>query len=152
MLSTTQIEKRFGEAGDWSNFVKIELPYPMRIAWDLKKSISIMWCHKDAAKPFLSVFNSLLEKYGYCRLQELGIDLYGGCVNVRKMRGGSDWSRHSWGIALDLDPSRNTLRTKYKNAQFSKPEYDVMMDIFYENGFINLGREKGYDAMHFELM
>ena len=66
------------------------------------------------------------------------------------MRGGSDYSRHSWGIAIDLDPERNQLKTPYLKSNFSKQEYKKLHEIFEKHGFINLGKQKGYDAMHFE--
>lgn len=151
-MSTAEIKKKFGEPGwDAGNFVRIDLPYPMRVAWDIKTKVTTMWCHKLAAEPFKRVFADLLSQYGLPELQRLGIDLYGGCINVRKMRGGSDWSRHAWGIAIDLDPARNGLRTKRPKAQFSKDEYRHMIGIFYKHGFIGYGPEKNYDWMHFEL-
>jgi hypothetical protein len=85
-------------------------------------------------------------------LQRLGIDLFGGCVNVRTMRGSKTrWSRHAFGIAIDLDPARNQLRWGRDKAQFAKPEYKALIDIFYSNGFLNYGIEKNYDFQHFEL-
>jgi hypothetical protein len=123
----------------------------MRIAWDIDTKVTRMRCHKDVADAFLSVFNELLAVYGYERIVELGIDLYGGCFNFRKMRGGSSWSKHAWGIAIDLDPARNKLKETSKTARFARPEYKQMIDIFYKHGFISLGKEKNYDWMHFEI-
>lgn len=152
MLSDNQIRAKYGEPGDVDNFVMIDLPYPMRIAWDTKTSVKRMQCHKLAAEPFKAVFSDLLAHYGLAELQRLGIDLFGGCVNVRQMRGSkTKWSRHAWGIAIDLDPARNGLKTKAPIAQFSKPEYKAMNDIFYKHGFIGLGREQNRDFMHYEL-
>jgi len=152
MLSDSQILSKFGDPGDTDNFVVIDLPYPMRIAWDTKVTTKRMQCHKLAADPFKKVFSDLLAHYGLTELQRLGIDLFGGCVNIRTMRGSkTKWSRHAWGIAIDLDPARNGLKTKKPTAQFSKPEYKAMIDIFTKHGFIGYGPAKDYDWMHFEL-
>jgi hypothetical protein len=97
------------------------------------------------------VFVDLLVHYGLAEIKRLGIDLFGGCFAFRKMRGGNDYSRHSWAIAIDLDPARNSLKATSKTAQFAKPAYKPMIDIFYKHGFVSLGREKNYDWMHFEI-
>lgn len=124
----------------------------MRIAWDIKTTVSKIQCHKLIAVNLQNVFRDLQAHYGYEKIKELGIDLYGGCVNVRLMRGSkSKWSRHAWGIAIDLDPARNKLKESKKTARFARPEYKPMIDIFYANGFFNLGVEKDYDWMHFEI-
>jgi len=152
MLNDTQITAKYGQPGDPDNLITIELPYPMRIAWDLTKSVNKIQCHKLVAANLKSVFDELLAVYGYNKLKELGIDLFGGCVNVRLQRGSkTKWSRHSWGIAIDLDPARNTLKETSKTARFARPEYKELNDIFYKHGFLGLGREKNYDWMHFEI-
>lgn len=129
----------------------IQLPYPMRVAWDLDTTVYKMRCHEKVADKFLKVFNEIHRVYGYDKIKELGIDLFGGCFNFRRMRGGKDWSKHSWGIAIDLDPARNTLKETSRTARFARPEYKPMIDIFYKHGFISLGVEKNYDWMHFEI-
>ena len=151
MLTTAQLISKYGHPNENGTYLKtITLPYPMRIAWDTDTKVTKMRCHKDAADAFLAVFNDLLAHYGYERIVELGIDLYGGCFNFRKMRGGTSWSTHSWGIAIDLDPARNTLKETAKTARFARAEYKDMIDIFYKHGFISLGREKNFDWMHFQ--
>lgn len=151
MLTDQQIIDKYGQPGDPHNLKVIDLPYTMRIAWNLSKTVSHIQCHSLVANNLISIFTDLLTHYGLPALQELEIDLFGGCVNFRLMRGSkTKWSRHSWGIAIDLSPTKNGLKTKWKDAQFSKPEYQFMVDTFYKHGFISLGKEKGYDAMHFE--
>lgn len=152
-MTTQQATKKYGTANitGAGYLVKIKLPYPMRIAWDLDSSVNSMMCHKLVADNFTSVFNELLSTYGYDKIKELGIDLFGGCFNYRKMRGGNALSMHSWGIAIDISPLANGLKTPFNKALFSKPEYAKMHEIFEKHGFINLGKTKGYDAMHFEI-
>ena len=152
LLTDAQIVSKYGTAGNPDNFTIIALPYPMRIAWDVKVKVQKMQCHELAADSFTNVFNQLLAHYGLTELQRLGIDLFGGCVNVRTMRGSkTKWSRHAFGIAIDLDPARNGLKTPWNKSQFSKPEYKIMHDIFEQNDFLNYGKIKGFDAMHWEL-
>ena len=151
MLNTKQIIQIYGQPNQQGSYLTtIQLPFPMRLAWDKKTSVTKMRVHKKVAQDFINVFNELLQVYGLAKIQELGIDLFGGCFNFRAMRGGSDYSRHSWGIAIDLDPERNQLKTPYLKSNFSKQEYKKLHEIFEKHGFINLGKQKGYDAMHFE--
>jgi len=126
----------------------IDLPYTMY--YD-KQPVNKMRCHKLVAKAFLNVFNDLLAHYGESKLNELEITDFGGCFNYRLMRGGNKLSVHSWGCAIDLNPSRNLLTETSKTARFARPEYKQMIDIFYKHGFESLGREKNYDWMHFEI-
>ena len=153
MMTTQQIIKKYGEPNETGAgyLVTINLPYPMRIAWDIDSQVRTMRCHRLVADKFLAVFQELLEVYGYDKIKELGIDLFGGCFNFRNKRNGTSPSRHSWGIAIDLDPARNTLKETKRTARFARPEYKPMIDIFYKHGFISLGIEKDYDWMHFEI-
>jgi len=153
LLTTQEIINKYGLPNETGKgyLVTIELPYPMRLAWNLNTKVTKISCHKNIANKLLKVFKDLLDYYGYEKIVELGIDLYGGCFNYRKMRGGNTWSTHSWGISIDLDPSRNLLKETSRTARFARPEYKPMIDVFYKNGFISLGVEKNYDWMHFQI-
>ncbi len=152
MITTEQATKVYGVPSKTPTYLTtLNLSYPMRLAWDKNVKVNRIQCHKKIADKLHNVFEQLLQHYGYDKIVELGIDLYGGCFNFRTMRGGTEPSRHSWGIAIDLDPDRNKLRETSKTARFARPEYEAMIDIFYANGFVSLGREKNYDWMHFEI-
>lgn len=153
MLSTKKTISKYGTPNQTGKgyLVTIDLPYPMRLSWEKKTKVKKMSCHKLVADNFKNAFQEILDHYGYEKIVELGIDLFGGCFNFRPMRGGSEWSKHAWAIAVDLDPERNQLRETSKTARFARPEYKPMIDIFYKHGFISLGREKNYDWMHFEI-
>ena len=152
MKTTKDFIKKYGLPTETGKlYLKtIPTPFPLRLALDKTHKINNITCHKDIVVPLTNVLNEILKVYGYEKIVSLGIDLYGGCFNFRKMRGGSDYSVHSWGLAIDLDPERNQLKETSKTARFARPEYKEMIDIFYKYGFVSLGREKNYDWMHFQ--
>ena len=153
MISTSELFRKYGTPTETGTpyLTKIDIPFPMILAWDRATTVKSIRCHKQIAKNLKATLSGILAEYGSLKIKQLGIDIYGGCFNFRKMRGGNDWSRHSWGVAIDLDPERNQLRESHLTARFAKPEYTRMIDIFYDNGFLSLGREKDYDWMHFEI-
>lgn len=136
----------YGEPG--TNQTQITLPYPMRIAWDTKVTVRKLTCHKKVAASLLKILTEIWEHCGkdLKKVQEAGLDLFGGCLNVRKMRGGDQWSVHSWGAAIDLDPDRNQL--KWGRDRAKMPEWAI--EIFERNGWVSLGKRKNMDFMHFQ--
>lgn len=139
----------FGNVG--TNQVSCMLPFPMRIAWDLDKSVRRFSCHAKTKECFEYIWAATLNHYGIDEIRRLRLDLYGGCLNVRKMRGGSSWSMHAWGTAQDVDPEHNALRWHRDKASLDNPEYDPFWAIVYATGAIGLGRERDYDWMHFQF-
>lgn len=146
----SNIRSYYGEPASGLKTVKV--PYPLRLAWDTSVIVSKITCHKKVADSLLGILEDLLENYCLDGIQELGIDLYGGCFNKRKMRGGRKLSTHSWGVAIDLDPARNRLRWNSSKAEFAKPAYQFMLDAFAAEGWVSLGEAKDYDWMHFQAV
>jgi len=128
--------------------VRLLSPYPLYLDWNLEQTTTSFMIHEKCHDSALRVMNNVLTHYGSKAIHELGLDQFGGCLNVRKMRGGTAMSMHSWGCAIDWDADRNTLRMNHLHAQFGKPEYRAFMDFWYEEGWISLGRERDFDWMH----
>lgn len=144
------IRSFYGEPA--SNLKTVATPYELKLAWDVKTTVSRITCHKKVADSLLGILEDLRDHYGLEKIKELGLDLYGGAFNNRKMRGGKKLSTHSWGVAIDLDPARNRLRWDRSKAQFAKPEYSFLLDAFAAEGWVSLGEAKNYDWMHFQAV
>ncbi len=142
------VESYYGRVG--RNQTKIILPYVMELAWNRSTQVKKITCHKKIAEPMQGVFEDVLKEYGLDELKRLGLDQYGGCLNVRKMRGGSRYSMHAWGIALDIDPGRNQFRWGKSRARLSRPEYDPFWRIVKKHGATSLGKQKNFDWMHIQ--
>jgi len=140
----------FGEPG--SNQVLMNLPYQMVLAWDESQAVNRFSINKLCAPSAERVLKATLDYYGYDRIVELGLHKFGGCLNVRKMRGGTQLSTHSWGSAIDFDPARNRLRWKSGRAELAKPEYRKFWSLWEAEGWTSLGRKKNYDWMHVQAM
>lgn len=90
--TTTQMVTKYGNVG--TSQTRAEMPFPLRLDWDLGTKITGFLCHKLVKDEVESIFMDILRAYGVVRIQALGIDRFGGCLNVRKKRGGSSWSMH----------------------------------------------------------
>jgi len=141
-------ERFYGPVGQ--NQVMLVLPYEMRLAWETSTRIRRFQCHQKVHDAFLNVFTRTLATYGETRIRDLRLDLFGGCLNVRKMRGGTEWSMHSWGIAVDIDPDRNRLEMNHTVASMAGPEYADFWNIVEGEGLLSLGRARDFDWMHFQ--
>jgi hypothetical protein len=140
----------FGKAGD-AEQVYLTLPYPMRLAWETETVVKRIMCHKLVKDSLERIFQKTLDFYGIDKIQELGLDLYGGCYNNRNTIGGSSKSIHAWGIAVDMDPDHNAYKTKAPKASLSGAEYDAFWSFVEAEGGVSLGRERDYDWMHFQF-
>ncbi len=147
-----EVWKFYGEPGNpQCTAALVNLPFPMRIAWDKNQIIKQFRCHTKVETAFERIFQKTLEHYGLPTIQKLGLDLFGGCYNLRQKRGGKSWSMHSWGIAIDLDPEKNQLKWNKSKATFAKPDYVPFWKIVEAEGGVSLGRQRDYDWMHFQF-
>lgn len=139
----------FGKNG--TGLVTISVPYPLRLAWDTKQTVTRITCHALVSEALQRIFQKTLAHYGLGKIKELGLDLYGGCYNDRPIAGGKSKSMHAWGIAVDFDPDHNGMNTHAPHARFSGREYEPFWDIVEGEGAVSLGRKKDYDWMHFQF-
>lgn len=139
----------FGDVGD--NQTLLVLPFKLKLAWDTSIEVGRITCNQKVKESIYNIFEKTLKVYGEKELRRLRLDLFGGCLNVRKMRGSSTkWSIHSWGTAIDLDPDRNTLRMNSTKATFAKANYNDFWKIVEGEGWVSLGRARNFDWMHFQ--
>lgn len=146
------VRSYFGEPGSpQATAGMVDLAYPMKIAWDKSQVIKRFRCHAKVEAPLERIFQQALAHYGQAEITRLGLDIFGGCYNFRPMRGGNNWSMHSFGIAVDLDPENNQLKWGRDRARFAKPEYDAFWKIVEAEGALSLGRARNMDWMHFQF-
>ena len=136
MVTSTQALKKYGEPSP-SN--------PSLTLWDVPAELEIgvipkrIYCNKDLVEPLKKAFQELIRT-GY--VNEL--KTWDGCFNIRKKRGLSSMSLHSWGIAIDVNAFENGLGQNPKlSAGFVK--------CFTDNGFDWGGVWTRKDGMHFQL-
>lgn len=136
----------YGEVG--TNQTQINIPYDMFLAWDKSARVRKMTLHTKVAASALRVLEKTVTLYSAQERAALGLNLFGGSLNVRKMRGGTSWSMHSWGIAIDFDPERNALNTHAPAARLSHADALPFWQAWEAEGWLSLGRARDYDWMH----
>jgi peptidoglycan hydrolase-like protein with peptidoglycan-binding domain len=146
--TTENLLRYYGPVGE--NQVRIDTPYEMVLAWDTDTVLKKITCHKKVAESLYSALENVSQLYSEQDIIKHGFNLFGGTLNVRKIRGGNRWSTHSWGAAVDLDPARNQLSWGKDKAYFARPECRDFLDCFKQEGWYSLGENKNYDWQHFQ--
>ena len=136
MVTSTQALKKYGEPSPSNPFLTL---------WDVPAELEIgvipkrIYCNKDLVEPLRKAFKALIDS-GHVK----ELKTWDGCFNIRKKRGLSSMSLHSWGIAIDVNAFENGLGQVPKlSAGFVK--------CFTDNGFDWGGTWKRIDSMHFQL-
>lgn len=142
-----ELNDLYGRPGE--NLVTFSVPYPLKLSWELHTTVSRITLNKYVKDSALEALENVLRIYG-SDIDRLNLDVYGGSYNLRKKRGGTSWSTHAWGIAVDFDPDHNQLDWDSEKAAFSRSEYTDWWNIWYNRGWYGLGPEKNFDWMHIQ--
>ena len=134
----------YGTPGDESNLVMIDLPYNMYYDG---KHVSRTRVHKKCADSLLRILNNIKDLFPHHPQIEDEAQDYGGVYNFRNKRGGTSYSLHAWGAAIDLDADDNTFKDSWPIKADMPLE---IMECFAREGWKSAGAFWGYDAMHFE--
>lgn len=138
------LRKFYGEPGDESQLVTITFPFPMMYG---TKQVTKTRVHKKCSESLLRVLGAIGQKYSALPgIMEEAQD-YGGVFNFRLKRGGSTYSLHAYGAAIDLDADDNTFKNSWPM------QADMPLEIieeFAKEGWVSAAAFWGYDAMHFQ--
>ena len=135
MVTSAQALKKYGTPENQKSMVLWDVPTELEIGVIPKK----IYCNKDLVKP-LSIALQFLINTGYVK----ELKTWDGCFNIRKKRGLSSMSLHSWGIAIDVNAFENGLNMQPKlSAGFVK--------CFTDAGFVWGGLWQRKDGMPFQL-
>jgi hypothetical protein len=147
--SLAAVISKYGEPGDSSQLVTLNLPYTLYYDKTPVKTVKVHNLAKDSLEKILK---EILSTYGIEKIKKLKLDQYSGLYNSRDKRCcPGNPSIHSWGIAIDLYAAENGLNTPTGIALFSQSEYIPFINIWYKYGWKSFGKELGYDWMHFQV-
>lgn len=136
MVTSAQCLKKYSEpSASNKNLVLWDVPTELEIGVIPKR----IYCNKDLIKPLEAAFKALIATGCVNELKT-----WDGCFNIRKKRGLSSMSLHSWAIAIDVNAFENGLGVTPKLS----PKF---VKCFTDNGFDWGGTWQRKDGMHFQL-
>jgi len=135
MVTSAQALKKYGDPTKESNMIVWDIPSELEVGVIPKR----LYCNKDLVAPLTQAFKNLIAT-GFVK----ELKTWDGCFNIRKKRGLTSMSLHSWGIAIDVNAAWNGLgKTPVLSAGFVK--------CFTDAGFDWGGTWTRKDGMHFQL-
>ena len=150
VLSVIRVKQQFGEfsyrplAGD--NIVIDPEWVRNNIQTRTLPLLGTFRCHKDIWPLLEQAMEQIITARADGHLRRSDFRSPGGCYNAREIRGGDKGgsiSRHSWGIAIDINPSSNPYGGRITM-------HPTIVEIFHDLGFAWGGGWTFSDGGHFE--
>jgi len=98
-----------------------------------------IYCNRDLVVPLSGAFTNVVRRGLVAEIRT-----WDGCFNIRRKRGATSSSLHSWGIAIDINAAWNG----FGKTPTMSPE---LVKCFTDAGFDWGGTWKKPDGMHFQL-
>jgi hypothetical protein len=130
-----------------ANTVDAPCPWPLHMDGIVVPHILI---HRKCAVSLIRVLAAIWQDVGrdYDKIQQLRYDRFSGSYNLRKMRGGSALSMHSFACAIDWDSEDNQQHSQHHLFTDASP----LVVEFKKEGWVWGGdwSPGSIDAMHFQ--
>lgn len=135
MITSAEALKRYGEPEKEAAMALWDVPTYLEVGAIPRR----LYCNRDLVKPLTAALENLIKRGLVAELKT-----WDGCFNIRKKRGASTASLHSWGIAIDVNAAWNG---------FGKPPTlsAAFVKCFTDAGFDWGGKWSKPDGMHFQL-
>ncbi len=135
MVTSNDCLKKYGDPTKESHMILWDVPTELEVGVIPKR----LYCNKDIITPLSLAFKNLIDR-GFSK----ELKTFDGCFNIRKKRGLTSLSLHSWGIAIDVNAAWNQLHMKPTLS----PGF---VKCFTDAGFDWGGNWTRLDGMHFQL-
>lgn len=135
MLTSQDCLARYGDPYRENHMVLWDVPAELEVGVIPKR----LYCNKDMVKPLSSALHNLINTGAVAELKT-----FDGCFNIRRKKGGTTMSLHSWGVAIDVNAAWNAFGAKPTLSE-------LFVSCFTDVGFVWGGTWTKPDGMHFQL-
>ena len=139
MITSGQCLNKFGRPGTGSEgkYMTLWVVPPELAQGKLPKRV---YCNLMMVEPLKKAFTNIIKRGLLDQVKE-----WNGCYLVRQKRGGTSWSMHAWGLAIDINASTNGFGHKPTMSR-------ELVACFTDTGSFDWGGVWGKpDGMHFQL-
>jgi hypothetical protein len=116
------------------------------VLWNVPKSLKILalpnriYCNKLMVNPLTKAFENIVKRGLVDQVKT-----WDGCFNIRKKRGATSQSLHSWGLAIDINAAWNGY------GMWPTMSKQLVL-CFTDTGFFEWGGDwQKPDGMHFQI-
>jgi hypothetical protein len=132
-----------------SNLAFLAPPWKMVLSWDPTKRVRVIKCHWSVRDSLARILDTIWQHYGsQAAIEAVGLHLWGGCYEFRRVSGSNELSTHAWGAGVDINPASNPRGKPWKDKTGMMPLFVIA--AFKAEGWDWGGHFRTPDAMHFQ--